>query len=317
MIGKHIVGYNIYQATNNGKFENHMPITDIYGEPINYASFFRYWIEDRIEKAPVIFEMQSQSDFQETLQTFNKYRNNVFDLHSHTYYSWCGRDNPHDLVNTVIKNGISVLGINDHIQCLSDRMDEYEHEIRSVAEEYKDKIKILCGVEIATLHSSYTTPFTSYGGNSYSINSPDVLKKFDYCLIENITSPEGVVKGNLIEFCKNIGILCGIAHTDLFEYCDMYGYDYCEYFKKLAENNIFWEMNVSYDSIHKYREHKYVFDFINDKEKIAIVKKSGLRLSIGFDSHRHEDYDGFRVHEMYNFLKNNSIPTIEDLIMSR
>lgn len=314
MIAKHIVGYNIYQVANNGDFENHMPITDIYGEIINYSSFFRYWIEERIEKVPVIFEMQTQNAYQETLQTFNKYRKNVFDIHSHTYYSRCGRDKLHDLVNTVIKNGISTFGITDHIQCLNGKMDEYEQEIRSVAEEYKDKIKIHCGVEIATLHNSYSIPFVSYGGNSYSMNSPDELKRFDYCLIEHITSPDSVVKGNLIEFCENTGILCGIAHTDLFEYCDMYGYDYYEYFKKLAENNIFWEMNVSYDSIHGYREHKYVFDFINDKEKIDIVKKSGLRLSIGFDSHRHEDYDGFRVHKIYDFLKNNSIPTIEECL---
>lgn len=54
-----------------------------------------------------------------------------------------------------------------------------------------------------------------------------------------------------------------------------------------------------------------MFDFINDKEKIEIVKKSGLRVSVGFDSHRHEDYDGFRVHKIYDILKDNSIPTIE------
>lgn len=314
MLGKHIVGYNIYQTANDSKYESYMPITDIYGEAITYASLFRHWIENRIEKAPLIFEMQFENAYQKTLQTFNKYRNNVFDFHSHTYYSWCGRDNPHDLVDTVIKNGISTLGITDHNYGIGERKVEYEKEMRLLAEEYKDKIKILCGIEIATLPSSYATPIISYGDNAYSINSPDELKRFDYCLIEHITFPESVVKGNLIGFCKNTGIMCGIAHTDLFEYCDIYGFDYYEYFKKLEENNIFWEMNVSYDTIHRYKEHKYVADFVNDKEKIEIVKKSGLCISVGSDCHRHEDYDGFMVHNMYDFLKNNSIRTVEDLL---
>ena len=39
-------------------------------------------------------------------------------------------------------------------------------------------------------------------------------------------------------------------------------------------------MNVSYDSIHKYKEHQYVLDFMNDKEKIEIVRKSGIVVSI-------------------------------------
>ena len=36
------------------------------------------------------------------------------------------------------------------------------------------------------------------------------------------------------------------------------------------------ELNVSYDSIHKYNEHRYVLDLMNDKEKLEIVKKHAL-----------------------------------------
>ena len=119
---------------------------------------------------------------------------------------------------------------------------------------------------------------------------------------------------NLLFRCKKHKILCGIAHTDLFEYCDMYGYDYEDFFRRMAENNIFWEMNVSYDSIHHYREHQYVKDFMTDESKIALVKNSGVYVSIGFDGHRLEDYDGFRVHEMYDFLKENGIKTIDEVL---
>ena len=69
-------------------------------------------------------------------------------------------------------------------------------------------------------------------------------------------------------------------------------------------------MNVNYDSIHHYREHQYVKDFMTDESKIALVKNSGVYVSIGFDGHRLEDYDGFRVYEMYDFLKENGIKTV-------
>ena len=157
LVGKYIVGYHIHQVTlKDGLFENHMPVTDIYGYLINYSSFFKYWAEERINKAPVIFEMRADGAYSTTLQTFNIYKQKyVFDIHSHTYYSDCGRDNPHDLVNTAIKNGISMLGISDHNYGIGRRKPEYIKEIRALAGEYKDRIKILCGMEIATLPHLY------------------------------------------------------------------------------------------------------------------------------------------------------------------
>jgi len=302
-LGKYIVGYHIHQVElKDGIFENHMPITDIYGQLISFASFFKCWAEERINKAPVIFEMRPEGAYQATLQTFDVYnQKNVFDIHSHTYYSNCGRDNPHDLINTAIKNGISLFGISDHNYGIGERKADYLKEIRTLAEEYKDKIKLLCGIEIATFP------------HLYDLKDADEIKEYDYCLIEHITEADSIVGGNLFEFCDKLGIRCGIAHTDLFAYCDMYGYDYEEFFKTMAEKGIFWEMNVSYDSIHRYNEHKYVFDFINDKKKSEIVKKSNVYISVGFDSHKYEDYDGFKVHQMYDFLKKNSFNTADEL----
>ena len=75
MIGKYIVGYHIHQVTyDNGVFENHMPITDIYGHLISYTSFFKYWSEERINKAPLIFEMRPENAYEITLKTFEKYK---------------------------------------------------------------------------------------------------------------------------------------------------------------------------------------------------------------------------------------------------
>ena len=72
---------------------------------------------------------------------------------------------------------------------------------------------------------------------------------------------------------------------------------------------------MSYDSIHHYREHQYVIDFMNDESKMDIIRNSGVYVSVGFDSHRMEDYDGYKVHTMYEFLKNKGIKTADDLLI--
>ena len=71
MLGEHIVGYHLHQVTyEDGRFENHMPLTHIYGSLISYASFFKYWEMGKIAKAPLIFEMRPEGAYEITLATF-------------------------------------------------------------------------------------------------------------------------------------------------------------------------------------------------------------------------------------------------------
>lgn len=72
-LGKYIVGYHIHQVTlKDGVFENHMPITEVCGHLISYCSFFRCWSEERINKAPVVFEMRPDGAYSTTLKTFKR-----------------------------------------------------------------------------------------------------------------------------------------------------------------------------------------------------------------------------------------------------
>ena len=72
-IGKYAVGYHIHQVTTDeGKFNNHMPITDAYGKLISYASFFKCWNTGKINKAPLILEMRPQDAYEISLNTFEK-----------------------------------------------------------------------------------------------------------------------------------------------------------------------------------------------------------------------------------------------------
>ena len=73
MVGEHIIGYHIHQVTHEcGVFENHMPITHVYGKLISYATLFKLWEMGRITKAPFILEMRPEGAYATTLATFRE-----------------------------------------------------------------------------------------------------------------------------------------------------------------------------------------------------------------------------------------------------
>ena len=96
----------------------------------------------------------------------------IQDLHAHTYYSFCSNDKPEKVVETAIASGIQQLGICDHsygVGCARkdlcyDRGNDlkgdygltfqryYDH-ISLIREKYRNRIKILCGIEVSTTFS--------------------------------------------------------------------------------------------------------------------------------------------------------------------
>ncbi len=229
------------------------------------------------------------------------------DLHSHTYYSFCGKDAPEAIVEAAIAGGLDTFGITDHnygigyarhsVFCATANMelDNYERTLRRyydhinlIKEKYAGKINVLRGIELCTLKSEQHPNFSLPDGADISY--------FDYCLIENLDNHTSITGGDLFAYAKRCGTpVVGVAHTDLFAHIAKLGEDPLDYFTRMAEQNIFWEMNVSYDSIHGYREHKYFLDFFADEEKQETVRRSGVRVSVGFDGHRVEDYLPDRV----------------------
>ena len=220
----------------------------------------------------------------------------IQDLHSHTYYSFCGIDAPEAVVEKAIENGIKLLGISDHnygigvqrLETLSvDKrrrlkdyqrcLDAYLSHIRLLAEKYKNDIRVVAGVEIATI-------------NNPQMLLPEELslEGVDYCLIEHISSDESVVE-DVFEFAERCGCpVVGIAHTDIPGYLVKTKQDPIEFFRKMAKHNIFWEMNVNYDSIHGYKEHEYVRETLENQTLRDMLKACEVKLSVGFDSHKIE-----------------------------
>lgn len=227
----------------------------------------------------------------------------IQDLHSHTYYSFCGKDRPEEIVEAAIAGGVELFGITDHNYGIGHgRYDVFQSQAEDLAkdygrnliryydhinlikEKYAGQIQILRGIEICSLNQG-----------RLSLPEGEDISFYDYCLLENLDSDLSVTGGDLFTYAKRLGCPVGIAHTDLFTFIEKKGWDPEEYFSRMAKENIFWEMNVSYDSIHNYREHYYMLEFFRNKRQQEIVRNSGVKLSIGFDGHRVEDYLPERV----------------------
>jgi len=243
------------------------------------------------------------------------------DLHSHTYYSLDSTDSPDTLISAAIKGGIQLLGISDHIYGIafgrtdarlapSDvipnqyspvSLQRYFEHLSLLKEKYSNKIRILRGVEVATYDVIPKITLPASADISF----------FDYCLIEQLSHQHSITNGDLFSFAKRCGTkYVGVAHTDMFAFINSIGEDPLRYFSLMAEHNIFWEMNVNYDSIHGYQEHPYMLEFFKNKQQQDIVRKSGVRLSVGFDSHRIQDYLPQRVADFCNLLTELEIKMI-------
>ncbi len=227
----------------------------------------------------------------------------IQDLHSHTYYSFCGQDKPEEIVEAAIAGGIELFGITDHSYGIGNArenvfvadapevadvyegtLQRYYDHMKLIKEKYADKIRILCGIEVST--SKY---------KRCALPDSADISFFDYCLVENLGQDSVIQNNDLFAFAKRCGCPVGVAHTDMFAFIAQIGEKPEHYFRRMAEENIFWEMNVSYDSIHNYRQHAYMLEFFENKEQQRIVRESGVRLSVGFDGHRVQDYLPERV----------------------
>lgn len=229
----------------------------------------------------------------------------IQDIHSHTKYSFCAHDTPEKMIETAIDAGIEVYGICDHNygigyadinrffhgeEMATDEyianLEAYRKRINALKATYADRIRLLCGVEICTSlrRARVTLP--------HEID----LSGFDYCLLENIDDVEGsLAHGDLFGYAEKLGCPVGIAHTDMFAFISQLGEDPYEYFKKLADAGIFWELNVNFDATHQFREHRYVYELLEDMEKQDIIRRSAVALSVGFDCHKADQYLPERV----------------------
>ena len=240
----------------------------------------------------------------------------IQDLHAHTYYSFCSNDKPETVIETAIAGGIQQLGICDHnygVGCAREefcwgkgtRLDanygktlaRYYDHMNLLRDKYAKRIKILCGIEVCTLDCEH----------SYALPMGADISFFDFALIENLDDPRSITHGDLFDFAKRCGCPVGVAHTDMFQFIASRGEEPYRYFRKMAEAGIFWEMNVNHDSIHGFRQHAYVTEFFKNKAQQDVIKRTGVKLSVGFDGHTAKEYKAMKVHTANKLIKDMGI----------
>lgn len=223
----------------------------------------------------------------------------IQDIHSHTYFSRCGRDEPETIIERAENAGIEVFGICDHNYGIGDRTEEYLSILNALKEKHRGKIKLYRGIEVATVQRTLFLP-EGIDASAY-----------DYALMEHIDMESSVYYGDFVGCAKRCNAKRnGIAHTDLFDFSEKTGKDPADFFRSLKDEGIFWEMNVNFDSSHGWREHAYVKRFVSDSRQQDIVRKSGIEISVAFDGHRVEDYSPDRVIKMCRFLEEHNIPLV-------
>ena len=233
------------------------------------------------------------------------------DLHTHTFF--CdGKDSPEDMVLSAIDKGLDTIGILAHSyvefdpECSIgiDKEEEFIGEVNCLKEKYKDKIKVLSGVEVDYCSTSVAK------GYDYRLGSLHYFKidgEFYSLDISEAGFKELVEKkfgGDYLAICEEYYRLLSdlprktkcdiIAHFDLItkfnEGNKLFDTSHPRYVKayrdavdKLVKYNIPFEINTGAIS-RGYRKTPYP-----SPEIIAYIKEKGGRLILCSDSHSKEN----------------------------
>jgi histidinol phosphatase-like PHP family hydrolase len=204
----------------------------------------------------------------------------MMNLHNHTTYS-DGRFSPRDIVEAGIRAGLSVVGISDHYRTTKARslspasLDEYVEHVRRLAIHYKDRIRVLVGVEVDA--SPDRTEDLAYLPFSQ-------LNKMDFILFEHVQDEEagGMSLWELFDMRKELEPPVGLAHNDI-------GRNFAEIepavlIPVLETNHLFLELCPSLRHSKLQRPlYRHSLEFYTR------LKGTGVELSIGTDTHDNLD----------------------------
>ena len=199
----------------------------------------------------------------------------MMNLHNHTTYS-DGRYSPKEIIEAGIDYGLTHIAITDHFMTKKveslpfDGLPGYIGEIKTLAEEFDDKIVVLCGVEIDS--SKKRTDFSK-------LNYDD-LNNLDFVLFEYIQNDiwNGMPLWELLRIRENIKCPVGLAHNDIGKNFSHTKYD--ELIAVLEANSIFIELCPS------LRNSKLNTPYYHFAEGFfAMIRGSDVLISIGTDTH--------------------------------
>jgi histidinol phosphatase-like PHP family hydrolase len=200
----------------------------------------------------------------------------MMNLHNHTTYS-DGKFSPRDIVEAAIRAGLSVVGISDHYRTTKTRslhpssLDEYAEHVRRLALHYKDRIRVLVGIEVdaspdRTEDLAYL-PFAQ-------------LNKMDFVLFEYVQDEQagGMSLWELFDMRKEIEPPVGLAHNDIAR--NFAEIEHSVLIPVLETNHLFLELCPSQRHAKLQRPlYRQSLDFFTR------LKGTNVELSVGSDTH--------------------------------
>jgi hypothetical protein len=200
----------------------------------------------------------------------------MMNLHNHTTYS-DGRFSPRDIVEAAIHAGLSMVGISDHYRTTGTRslapslLDEYMEHVRRLAIHYKDRIRVLVGIELDACPDR--TEDLSYLPLAQ-------LNKMDFLLFENVQDEQagGMGLWELFDMRKELEPPVGLAHNDIAR--NFAEIEHSVLIPVLETNHLFLELCPGQRHAKLQRpQYRQSLDFYTR------LKGTNVGLSIGTDTH--------------------------------
>ncbi|MFL0194344.1 CpsB/CapC family capsule biosynthesis tyrosine phosphatase [Clostridium sp. WILCCON 0269] len=218
------------------------------------------------------------------------FKESLIDLHNHSLWS-DGINTTKEIIENAIKHNISTIGITDHLQTnkyLSvkfTQVDSYMKELLGLKTYYKNRIKVLIGIEISIFECL-----------KYVENIPfKALKVLDYVLIECLENLAPRIPVNNIEvYLQKFTCRLGLAHTNLLKLANNHG-GLVNITKFLSKNNIFWEINSN--SMYEFFDDIIIQQNNNIHFLIDLIRDYKINISVGSDTHDLNNYEFGRLYE--------------------
>lgn len=204
----------------------------------------------------------------------------IMDLHNHTTFSYDGQSSPEQIIENAIANGIDAVGITDHQFSIGSRISEYVDTLAVCKEKYAGRIKVLGGLEIGT--RPRPDDLITYD-----------ISGLDYVLFESLDDYRAMDFFEFVSWRHRFNCPVGLAHCDIFKMSDMYGIDMTEVLKS---ENIFWELNVS-------GNYSCYYDFLTSSSKRDAIRRAGIGVSVGSDTHDAYAYRAKQVKRANEILR--------------
>ncbi len=155
-----------------------------------------------------------------------------FDLHIHSTFS-DGKNTPEEIILAAIEKGIETIGFSDHSYtffdesyCISkDKIENYKQEINALKEKYKDKIKVLCGIEQDYYSEEPTDDYDYVIGSVHYVKIEDEFIPIDANREALVAAAQKYFDGDLIslaeEYFKTVSQIVEKTNCDIIGHFDL------------------------------------------------------------------------------------------------